>query len=101
MSQKQKIFAFLNGQMMPGLVEAMAIHEDGTPLATHACSREEFIPHDLGVTGDWKHDVYDGYCGTGNWEIEFVPSEQIATHRELQAAFKKGNEASGEKAEGQ
>ena len=81
-----KIYAFNNGGSR-GWMSAVAIADDGRGVAGHICSDEYFMPHDLGVTSDWKHENYDKYFGAGNWEIEWVPSEAINDHAGLQAAF--------------
>lgn len=40
------------------------------PLAQHACSSPLYVPHDMGVTSDWKHDFYDEFFPDG-WDIEY------------------------------
>jgi hypothetical protein len=82
----KKIYAFSNGGS-PGWMQALAICEDGIVLAEHICSDVGFMPHDLGVNGNWKHENYDKHCGKGQWEIEWVPPEKIDTHEGIQAAF--------------
>lgn len=85
-SEKHKIYAFPNGGN-PGFIHAVAIADDGNCLAGHCCSHDGFVPHDLGVTSTWKHDTYNAHFGEGNWEIEFVPYDQVESHEGLQAAF--------------
>ena len=57
---KPSIYVFVNaryeGQMM-GVV-SVALSEDGDFLASHMSSNESWARHDMGVTGDWKHDKY-------------------------------------------
>lgn len=86
----KKIFGFVNSGT-PGMLEALAISEDGKVLAGHCCSSECYVPHDLGVTGDWKHDKYDAEFGQGNWTIEYVPMRDITTHAGLQEAIARAN----------
>lgn len=82
---KPKIYAFNNGGSRDWWY-ALAIAEDGTVLASHVCSHEGFMPHDLGVTSTWKHDLYNAHYPDG-WEIEFVSYDDVATHEGLQKAF--------------
>ena len=81
---KKKIFCFNNGGVY-GMLHAVAMCEDGHPLAEHACSHEYYMPHDLGITSDWKHDRYNKHCGEGNWELEWVQNPR--THEGLQKAI--------------
>ncbi len=86
MSEKKKIFAFNNGGS-PGFYGGVAVGEDGACLAQHLSSSEGFLRHDLGVTSDWKHENYDKHFGAGNWEIEWVPTDQVMTHPGLLKAI--------------
>lgn len=83
--KKKKIYAFNNGGR-PGFYEAVAVGEDGLCLASHICSDERWMLHDMGVTSDWKHDTYDAWAPEG-WEIEFIPSEELDTHEDLKKAI--------------
>lgn len=89
---KHKIYCFNNGGS-PGWFHAVAIADDGHCLAQHVCSDEGFMPHDLGITSNWKHDNYNEHFGEGNWELEWVSDPE--THEGLLAAFAL-NEALGE-----
>jgi hypothetical protein len=80
------IFCFNNGGS-PGFLSAIAIGDDGVVVAGHCCSNEYYMPHDLGITSDWKHDNYDAQYGEGNWKLEWVDNISIGTHTGLQAAF--------------
>lgn len=86
MSKKKKIYGFNNGGAR-SFLQAVALGEDGSFLASHLCSSEGFMLHDLGVTSDWKHEIYNKHFGEGNWEIEFVPSGGIDSHEGLQKAL--------------
>ena len=87
MSDKKQIYGFNNGGS-PGWMQAIAICEDGHILAEHICSNEGFMFHDLGIEhSKWKHDQYDKHCGPGNWEISWVPRDQIEGHEKLPRAF--------------
>ena len=68
------------------MFHAIAMAEDGTVLADHICSSEGFMPHDLGITSNWKHDKYNKYYGEGNWELEWVSN--VNTHEGLEKACK-------------
>lgn len=83
---KHKIYAFNNGGS-PGWLDAVAIADDGHVIGRHICSHEAFMRHDLGVTGDWEHENYNKYFGAGNWEIEWVETDQINSHEALKAAI--------------
>lgn len=82
----KKIYCFNNGGSKDWY-EAIAITEDGTVVASHICSNEAFMHHDLGLTGDWKHKNYDEHYGKGNWELEWVPSINVKEHKGLKKAF--------------
>ena len=79
-----KIYCFNNGGK-PGWMNAVAIADDGHVLARHVCSGEGFMPHDLGITSNWKHENYDAHFGEGNWELEWVQNPDA--HEGCQAAF--------------
>ena len=63
---KPIIYIFVNRIYSNGDVIGCAIAEDGTPLAGHLSSNEDFLKHGMGLTSSWKHDKYkvhypDGY----------------------------------------
>lgn len=65
MENKPKIYCFINGGF-PGLLNVIALAEDGNVLARHGSSNEYYAQHDIGIHSDWKHDLYkkhypDGY----------------------------------------
>jgi hypothetical protein len=86
---KPKIYCFSNTpDGGDGIAYAMA--EDGTVLGSHWCSREFYVPCDLGVTPgsrtdrhekDYSKHYPDGY------EMEFVRSRDVLSHTGLQSAF--------------
>lgn len=90
-----KIFCFNNGGY-DNWWTAMAVAEDGHVLASHICSHEVFMRHDLGITSDWKHDNYNEHYGEGNWELVWV--DNTKEHKGLQLACER-NEALGEEKE--
>ncbi len=85
----KKIFCFNNGGS-DAWYEAMAMAEDGTCIATHTCSHESFMEHDLGITSDWKHNLYNQHYGEGNWELEWVGNPK--THEGLKLSYKRNQE---------
>lgn len=78
-----KIFIFCNS-CSPQWHSACAIAEDGNVLAGHVCSSHDFIPNDMGVTSDWKHEDYSKHYPTG---FELVLVEDPGTHEGIKAAF--------------
>lgn len=83
---KKKIFIFNNGGR-EGWYSARALCEDGHFIAGHICSYDCFIDHDMGITSNWKHDVYDKHFPEG-WDLVRVhgnPKE----HEELMVAYAK------------
>jgi len=81
---KHKIYVFNNGGSEQWY-RAVAIADDGHCLAGHLCSHESFMRHDMGFTSDWKHDLYNGHFGEGNWELVWVDNPK--SHEGLQAAY--------------
>jgi len=53
-----RIFVFVNTRYGTGDVLPIAIAEDGQGLCSHFCSGDGWALHDMGLTSDWKHDVY-------------------------------------------
>lgn len=84
-----KIFVFCNGVNALGVI-GCAIAEDGTVLGGHASSSQEWMKHDMGVTGSWKHDKYAEHY-PGGYEVVFVPSDEVKakSHAGLEAAYKR------------
>ena len=48
----------VNNSVFAGDVIGYAIAEDGKGLASHLSSNETWARHDMGLTSDWKHDIY-------------------------------------------
>lgn len=80
-----KIFGFVNGGT-PGWYIVEALSEDGYFLAQHLCSHPSFGPHDIGVTSDWKHEIYRAHYPEG---FEVVWVEDPKTHEGLKAAYER------------
>lgn len=94
---KPKIFAFSN-VVGGGEGLAVALAEDGTALASHWCSDEFYVEHDLGVTSDWKHEKYREHYPDG-FEVVYVPTREIAGHAGLELAFELNIKQSAPQAE--
>ena len=84
-----KIYIFMNGGRGTDWINGMALAEDGTYLAGHISSNEGWFRHDMGLTSDWKHEVYNEYCPNG---YELVEVENPRDHKGLQAAYKLNQE---------
>ena len=69
MSEKIIVYA-IKGAGIGGDWLGCAFIEGKGCLCSHSCSSEGWVPHDMGVTSDWKHDVYDKHC-PGGWEIDY------------------------------
>lgn len=65
MNKKKKIFVFNNGGGSSDWQAAVALGEDGAYLASHICSSEAFMRHDMGIGSNWKHHIYDKHFGPG------------------------------------
>lgn len=88
---KKKIYCFNNGGS-PGWLEAVALGEDGQHLASHICSHEGYMRHDLGMDGStWKHENYNKAYGEGNWELEWVDTDKLQEHEGLNKAIALAN----------
>jgi hypothetical protein len=61
-----------------------AITADGIGLASHLSSNTEWAKHDLGLTSNWKHDLYNEHCQNG-FELEWV--DDVFSHPELMQAI--------------
>ena len=91
---KPKIFIFANENDLEiaeehRLVYACAIAEDGTGLAAHMCSHRGWIPHDMGITSNWKHEVYDKHYPNGYELILCEGQIEKGKYPELDDAFTK------------
>lgn len=86
MIEPSKIFVFCNS-CSPGWHSAIALAEDGTALAGHICSAHGWIPHDMGLTSDWKHEVYKKHYPEG-WGLVLVePVDDPLKHPGAAAAI--------------
>ena len=74
----------VRGSRPGGDVMGSALAEDGCGLAGHLSSSVEYAKHDMGLTSDWKHDVYREHCPDG-FELEWV--DDVETHEGWRAAL--------------
>jgi len=87
---KPKIYVFVNtvyenrSDVIP-----QALAEDGTALASHFCSSVGFAKHDMGITSDWKHDIYQKHYPDG-YELEWVDNPN--SHEGIALACKRCHE---------
>ena len=82
------IYGFNNGGG-GGFLSACLIAEDGTPLGSHACSSEGYMPADLGIlegTRPDRHADFQKHYPNG-YKMEFVGYEAVPAHAGLNAAF--------------
>ena len=83
------IYGFNNGGN-PGMLHAVLLAEDGTPLGGHACSSEGYMPHDLGILEGARpdrHEEFQKHYPDG-YRMDFVHH----THAGLQQAVAKHQE---------
>jgi hypothetical protein len=78
-----KIYCFINGGI-PGLLDVIAMAEDGTYLAGHGSSNEGWARHDIGISSDWKHDRYREHYPDG---YDLVWLDKPKGHPGLQEAY--------------
>ncbi len=71
---------------------AVAVSQDGYVLGTHACSSEQYVPHDLGVlerTRLDRHDIsYKKHYPNG-YKMAFIKNEEMKAHSGFQEAYQK------------
>ena len=74
----------VQGSRPGGDVIGFALAEDGTGLGEHLSSSVEFAKHDMGLTSDWKHEIYEAHAPHG-YTLEWV--DDPSTHTGYQAAL--------------
>ena len=87
----------VRGSTPGGDVMGYALAEDGTILTSHYSSNESFSKHDMGLTSDWKHEIYEEHYPNG-FELEWIEESNCDEHIGFQKAFakNKGPEAKAE-----
>lgn len=93
--KKPKIYAFINGRFGKNDFVVVAMAEEGTVLANHVSSSRQWAKHDIGVTSNWKHEVYNQFYMNG-WDIEWITREEAPTHEGFQRALEQHHERYGE-----
>lgn len=69
---RPKIFCFiLAAHMSVWGVISIALAEDGHVLTTHSSSTAEWAQHDMGITSDWKHDIYAEHYPAG-YDLKWI-----------------------------
>jgi hypothetical protein len=77
--------------MREGDVIAYALAEDGTCLAQHLSSSAGFAHHDIGMSSEWKHDIYRKHYPDG-FHLVWIEPEDVAAHKGWQEAMKRNQE---------
>lgn len=75
---------YVNGSTRGGDVMGYALAEDGTGLASHLSSNEDFSKHDIGLTSNWHHEAYEEHYPDG-FELEWVDDPE--NHELFNAAY--------------
>ena len=80
-----KIYCFIDDEST-GLLHVVAVSAEGTAMCGHLSSSVGFAKHDIGITSEWKHDIYkevypDGY--------ELVWVDEPYTSKEVKDALQK------------
>jgi len=92
------IYGFNNGGES-GWMHAVLIAEDGTPLGSHACSSEAYMPADLGClegTRPDRHETFKEHYPSG-YRMEFVGYSAVRSHDGLMTAFKAYESSTGDR----
>lgn len=83
------IYGFNNGGAVNWHYAAL-VAQDGTPLGSHMCSSEAYMPHDLGILEGCRpdrHEAFKKHYPEG-YRMEFVSYGAVPSHTGLQAALK-------------
>ena len=82
------IYGFNNGGSA-GLFVGMLIAQDGTPLGSHWCSHEGFMPYDLGVIEGSRPDRHEHFRKhyPNGYRMDFVGYDDVPAHSGINAAF--------------
>lgn len=82
-----------------GDVVGQAVREDGVVLAGHLSSSIDWAKHDLGLTSNWKHEIYQKQCPEG-YELIWIDNphtdlrwqDVLANNKALEATAKGGEQ---------
>ncbi len=76
----------VNGSSFGGDVMGYALAEDGKCLASHLSSDEWYSRHDMGLTSDWKHSLYEKHYPDG-YLLEWIDEKDLDNHEGFREAF--------------
>jgi len=83
MTDKTKIYCFINDKNYTGGdCIVIAISEEGRNLCSHLSSSIEWAKHDIGITSDWKHNIYKGFYPDG-YELVWVDDPESEEFQEI------------------
>lgn len=94
-SELPTIYGFNNGGSADWWY-AKLLAEDGTPLGSHLCSSEGYMPHDLGILEGSRPDRHESFREhyPDGYRMEFVSLNNVKSHGGLMAAIAKAAETS-------
>lgn len=84
-----KIYVFAQATYDSGDVVGCALAEDGHALAGHFSSSYDWFRHDMGLTSEWKHNLYAEHYPDG-YELEEVQDPR--NHIGFMAAYEKNQQ---------
>ena len=85
-----KVFAIRREHWFDEWMGAAFVDDMGI-IASHACSASGWVPHDMGITSDWKHEAYDELFPDG-WEIEYMGETDVDGFKEYARAHGVGGD---------
>lgn len=88
MTDKPKIYVFVNSGFRTDCLSVYAMAEDGEILAGHVCSHVGFIPGDMGLNSKNKHEFYMGKYPEG-FELKYLDELGAMTEPGFREAIKK------------
>lgn len=82
------IYGFNNGGSH-GLLQATLLAEDGTFLGGHACSAENYMPHDLGILEGCREDRHESFRKhyPEGYRMVFVGYDDVRNEKGLMKAI--------------
>lgn len=78
----------VRGSTVGGDVIGYALAEDGECLDTHLSSNWVYSQHDMGLTSNWKHEIYEKKYPNG-YQCEWVDEKEFHRHEGFVAAMMK------------
>lgn len=83
------IIGFNNGGRA-GWMHAQLVYPDGRGGGSHFCSHEGYMRGDLGILNGYREDRHEAHqkIYPDGYRMDFVPSEKIDDHEELQKRIK-------------